>query len=116
MGDIHNYGVDELMNMSREQLNEELLVCRARLADVRRRLLFNWRSGWMLLGAIACFSVMLTGSFFTHPQLLFGSILFGEVLPMLFYIPLVQRFGPMIPEYKLGIQKIEFVLHRRGWM
>lgn len=115
-GDIHNYGADELMGLGREQLTKALYFCRERLADVRHRLLFNWVVGWFLLGVITFVLILLTDSVFTHPQIFAATIFVGIALPLFFYMPIANRFGPMIPVYKLTIQKIEFVLHREGWL
>ncbi|HBO9849868.1 TPA: hypothetical protein L5F86_001575 [Pseudomonas aeruginosa] len=113
-GDIHNHGVDDLMGMGREQLHEALRICKERLADARRRLLFSWPVGWFLVGVVVFAMIVVTGNAFAHTQLLAASIFLGILLPMFFYTPMAQRFGPMIRDYRLGIHKLEFVLHSRG--
>lgn len=112
--DIHNYGVDELSNLSKDQLLVGLIHCRERLADVRRRLFINPVVAWLFAAAIVTAVMVFTGNVFSHSTVFWVVLLFGLVVPRFFYIPITRKYGPMVHAYREAIVRIEFVLHSRG--
>ncbi len=115
-GDINNYGVDELLLMGRDDLRELLKHVQERLADARKRVVFNWITAWLALGTVSFFVVVANGLFQRSSAVLVGVVLMGIVLPYGLYNRVASRYGPMISGYRNSITKIEFVMHQRGWL
>lgn len=114
-GDIYNYMLNDLSSQSREEIAALLAHLRERLADARRKILFNPVVGWMILGFLTFLIELISGIAFSYSWLLLVTLGFGVALPYCFFIPIQKKYGPMVYAYREGICTVETFQHSRGW-
>jgi hypothetical protein len=115
-GNINNYGVNDLTILTRQEVETLRLHLIERLADARKRILYNPIVGWMVTGAIIMFIEIFTGLAMQHAWALFVTLLTGLLLPYFFFIPIQRKYGPLVHAYRDHIQYIETYQHSRSWI
>jgi ABC-type xylose transport system permease subunit len=114
-GNINNYGLDDLTSRSREEVTELLIHLRERLADARKKMIFNPIVGWMVLGALTFLIELFSGIAFASSIVLVTTIFLGILVPYFFFMPIQKKYGRLVYAYRQSIAHVEIFQHSRGW-